>query len=412
VIEHAIQGHFDSLKERVIGVDLFRRSPSYDTGEDAIVRVTASDVRKRLLQYYGSHGADSEFRIELPPGSYIPEIAKVGSATANLQPEQAAPTPEFAAPERTEATPAAAVAPSGRADAILNSSRGKLRVAYVVAGGAALLLCLWWAVAVRHQDTKLSAASVLPWSHFIDSGHKLELVTSDPAITEIPSLTGKPMSLSDYANLKNPVSGSAQADKPYEEKLRTVRASASYADTPIAVSIARILPSGSPQIEVRSARDLRPEDFHTDDNYILLGSPRSNPWSTLFTDQMDFVFDFDKESQQEKIRNVHPRPGEPQGFVATARRFGTGESFALISFVRNPNESGRTLLIAGVSAEGTEAAGRYVTDLPLLSETLRNCGIEPNGPVRPFQILLRVSIMAGSPTRVSSVICHPLRNGN
>src|SRR6266700_8173855 len=76
IVEQAITGNFESLKERVIGVELFGRSPSYDTGEDAIVRVTASDVRKRLLQHYGKYGASSEFRISLPLGSYIPEIIR------------------------------------------------------------------------------------------------------------------------------------------------------------------------------------------------------------------------------------------------------------------------------------------------------------------------------------------------
>jgi hypothetical protein len=34
IVEQAIAGHFDSLKERFIGVELFGRSPSYDTGEE------------------------------------------------------------------------------------------------------------------------------------------------------------------------------------------------------------------------------------------------------------------------------------------------------------------------------------------------------------------------------------------
>src|SRR6201994_1197521 len=76
IVDQAIAGHFESLKERVIGIELFSRSPTYDTGEDAIVRVTASDVRKRLLQHYGKDGAPSEFRITLTPGSYIPEILR------------------------------------------------------------------------------------------------------------------------------------------------------------------------------------------------------------------------------------------------------------------------------------------------------------------------------------------------
>src|ERR1700748_1853469 len=76
IVEESIAGRFAGLKERVIGVKLFGRVPSCDTGEDAIVRVTASDVRKRLLQHYGKYGITSEFRISLPLGSYIPEITK------------------------------------------------------------------------------------------------------------------------------------------------------------------------------------------------------------------------------------------------------------------------------------------------------------------------------------------------
>src|ERR1700721_2073088 len=76
IVDQAIAGRFDSLKERVIGMELFGRSASYDTGDDAIVRVTASDVRKRLLQHYGRYGATSGFRISLPSGSYIPEILR------------------------------------------------------------------------------------------------------------------------------------------------------------------------------------------------------------------------------------------------------------------------------------------------------------------------------------------------
>src|SRR6202166_407550 len=77
VINQSVNGHCDELKERLIGVELFGRSPSYDTGEDAIVRVTASDVRRRLLQHYGRYGTASEFRIRLPLGTYIPEISRI-----------------------------------------------------------------------------------------------------------------------------------------------------------------------------------------------------------------------------------------------------------------------------------------------------------------------------------------------
>src|ERR1017187_7234761 len=74
VVERALSGEFEDLRERSLGVALFGKRASYDTGEDAVVRVTASDVRRRLLQHYGKPGASSRFRIDLPSGSYIPEF--------------------------------------------------------------------------------------------------------------------------------------------------------------------------------------------------------------------------------------------------------------------------------------------------------------------------------------------------
>src|SRR6266403_1385010 len=75
IVEHALHGEAADLRERSIGVALFGRPAAYDTADDAIVRVTASDVRKRLLQHYGNLGAEPKIRIGLPPGSYVPEFS-------------------------------------------------------------------------------------------------------------------------------------------------------------------------------------------------------------------------------------------------------------------------------------------------------------------------------------------------
>src|SRR5882724_5662330 len=75
IVDRALHGDPADLRERSIGIALFGRPAAYDTADDAIVRVTASDVRRRLLQHYGTAGVDNGFRISLPPGSYVPEFA-------------------------------------------------------------------------------------------------------------------------------------------------------------------------------------------------------------------------------------------------------------------------------------------------------------------------------------------------
>jgi Malectin domain len=75
IVKHTITGPQVTLKERSIGMDLFQLPHDFDTGQHTIVRVTASEVRKKLAQYYlAENGAVHPVRIDLPPGSYSAEF--------------------------------------------------------------------------------------------------------------------------------------------------------------------------------------------------------------------------------------------------------------------------------------------------------------------------------------------------
>lgn len=74
IVEHQLKGETQQLKERVIGAEVFGREADYDTSSDPVVRTTASEVRKRIAQYYQEPGHEGELRIELPLGSYLVEF--------------------------------------------------------------------------------------------------------------------------------------------------------------------------------------------------------------------------------------------------------------------------------------------------------------------------------------------------
>jgi TolB-like protein/Tfp pilus assembly protein PilF len=74
IVEHALAGRFESLKERMIGAEMFGRPVGYDTANDAVVRVKATEVRRKLAQFYSDATESSPVRIELPPGSYLPKF--------------------------------------------------------------------------------------------------------------------------------------------------------------------------------------------------------------------------------------------------------------------------------------------------------------------------------------------------
>jgi len=72
IVRRRLDGDLDSLKERILGIEVFKRAHDYDTGADPVVRITAGEVRKRIALYYHDVGTEQELRIELPPGSYVP----------------------------------------------------------------------------------------------------------------------------------------------------------------------------------------------------------------------------------------------------------------------------------------------------------------------------------------------------
>jgi hypothetical protein len=72
IVEQTLLGNAQSLKERTIGVEAFGRTPDYDVNIDPVVRTSAAEVRKRLIQYYYDTSHIGELVIELSAGSYIP----------------------------------------------------------------------------------------------------------------------------------------------------------------------------------------------------------------------------------------------------------------------------------------------------------------------------------------------------
>lgn len=179
-------------------------------------------------------------------------------------------------------------------------------------------------------------------------------------------------------------------------------------DAGIALAISRLATGTSARLKTHTARSLQLSAFKTDDDFVILGSPRSNPWGGLFQKRLDFDFVHDPELKWEVIRNKRPRPGEPARYVPTARGWDTGHAFAIVALVGNPNQTGRVLLLAGTNAEGTEAAGQLATDWVQLSRTLQAHGIDSSGPACHFEILLQVRTMAGSSNTLEVIACRRL----
>ena len=72
IVEEALAGRADRLKEYTLAVDVFGRGPSFDSKTNPAVRVEASRLRRRLEHYYLTAGREDSVLIELPRGGYVP----------------------------------------------------------------------------------------------------------------------------------------------------------------------------------------------------------------------------------------------------------------------------------------------------------------------------------------------------
>lgn len=343
VVERAITGDVETLKERVIGRELFGRPAAYNTGEDSIVRVTASHVRQRLLHYYSIHGETSQIHLNLPPGSYVPEILRrtsnevewpdspydhsVLARHKTLASQQ--DSSSIARQTSVMSPPTMSFPPK---TSFIRQIRGQWFVFCVLL--LALSAVLW--IRIRSDSTKHPSASTLPWSDLFGVSQSTTLVTSDPDIQEIESLAGNHLiSVSDYANHRYCLESSRPTPELAEICRQVLIGNKSAAvDVPIVANISRLAQANSREIRVRVARQVQLSDLHGNSNLIFLGSPRSNPWVHLFNERLDFRF-FTPQgvNGHDIIVNAHPREHELSSYVPTALHGITGQTFAIVAFV-------------------------------------------------------------------------------
>lgn len=80
IVNRAIEGDLDNLKEFTIAMEVFDRTSDYDPNIDAIVRVEARRLRAKLKAYYeDGPGSADPVLIALRPGSYIPIFRRLDS---------------------------------------------------------------------------------------------------------------------------------------------------------------------------------------------------------------------------------------------------------------------------------------------------------------------------------------------
>jgi hypothetical protein len=78
------------LHEQELGETVFARPEGYDTTQDNIVRVSASELRKRVKAHFAAEGRDEAVVFEIPRGGYVP-VFRWRTGGSAIETEDAAP---------------------------------------------------------------------------------------------------------------------------------------------------------------------------------------------------------------------------------------------------------------------------------------------------------------------------------
>ena len=101
IVEETVEGRSDRLSGYTIALDVFDKDEDFDPALDSIVRVEASRLRTRLVQHYAETERETDVKIVLPKGTYVPVFER--HAQPRKSPASASP------PERRR--PSVAVLP-------------------------------------------------------------------------------------------------------------------------------------------------------------------------------------------------------------------------------------------------------------------------------------------------------------
>ena len=370
VVEETLGGNADSLKERNIGIAVFKRDPAYDTNADPTVRVAVSEIRKKLAQYYYEPGNQDQVRIEMPMGTYAPTFSLPESPTAN--------GPVFSLTE-TEQSALAISRLEHSAARTLPNGISRRRLGTMIASAVCFLLLVTAVVAWKSLAER--GPLEVFWAPFLKSPNPALICTG-----QLGNVNG---ATSD--NKSGTSVGSIMVMGPngfYSKEITTIE----LHDAITLANVAGVLRSKNKPYNVRNASETKYEDLQQGP-LVLIGS-FNNQWVLHFTQAMRYRFGNDSANFQWIADQT--RPETMLGKQRVDQEVFGSEEYALVARVFQPEIKEPTIILAGVTAPGTLAAGQFATSPQQLGDFLKTA---PAGwQSKNLEIILSVNVVDNQPS--------------
>jgi hypothetical protein len=104
------------------------------------------------------------------------------------------------------------------------------------------------------------------------------------------------------------------------------------------------------------------------------------------------------------IVNVHPKPGEQTTFLPSPPRPPLTEDYSIIALVHGLNPARATLILAGTSTIGTQAAVEFVCQSDSVQGLLQQLGVSSASELKPFEAVIQVEVKHDVPVRTKLVL--------
>lgn len=342
VVTNALDGRTELLKERSIGAGVFQRAPDYDTGDDSIVRVKASELRKRLAQYYLEAGTGRDVVIDLPPGSYSPEF--------RWQTEAAAPVPP------------------------LPVQRGR-RMLWIRLLAAACALALVGLATLRLAGGKKTALETF-WAPVYRSRRPVLLCVAHPVVFTVRSPTRD-----------NLAQSTPPETVPASDIIRDGDNYVGFGDAFALAHISGFLNRKGKEVSIRMGNNISFAELR-DHPAVLIGA-FTNQWTMEMMSSLRFVFDWvegtpvikDQMHYSERIWRRDPaRPNM---------------DYVILSRIVDSRTGDVLITAAGLAHAGTYMAGEFLTNPEYFANAVKQA--PSNWAERNVQLVLEGEVIGRTP---------------
>ncbi len=376
IVEEALEGRGAQLKERVLGVEVFGRSPDYDTASDPIVRVTVAEIRKRIAQYYHEDAHAFELRIELKPGSYIPEFL----------PGHKIEEPAVISPVATEVLPRdLALSPVLEEIHASAPARGwwiRLRPWFAVL--SALVLAVGGSIAWRwlHPspmdqlwapvlETKGPITFCLPMS--VRRAGEGRARTPEEAIANAMNLPGGPV----------PTTGSFLDHELIGENVV-------YSDVLAMISMEKVVEPQHRPVRVRLNFGTNLNELREGPTIFIGGL--DNQWTLKLIAPLRYRF-AGREADVFYIEDTKSPQNRDMSIRLYDKYTAVTHDYAIIARVHSEQLGQPVMIAAGITMSGTAAAGEFLSDPRNVAELRKRIG--PALRDRDFEAVLRTDVVNG-----------------